>query len=74
MPTEDGRYLTMGEDVDALFKQIEALASGDGPAYQEFEALLIEVAGVLRGVALKTPPNLMGGWKSLIEGITKVLL
>jgi phytoene dehydrogenase-like protein len=67
VPTEDGNYLTMGEDTDGLFKQLEALAPGDGAAYAEFEYLLTEVADVLRGVALKTPPNLVGGWKSLLD-------
>jgi phytoene dehydrogenase-like protein len=71
VPTEDGNYLTIGEDVgedtDGLFKQLEALAPGDGAAYVEFEHLLTEVADVLRGVALKTPPNLVGGWKSLLD-------
>lgn len=67
VPTEDGHYLTMGKNHDDLTAQLDTLAAGDGAAYHEFEALLTEVADVLRGVALKTPPNLVGGWKSLLD-------
>ncbi len=67
VPTEDGRYLTIGEHHGDLVAQLNSLAPGDGEAYQEFEALLTEVADVVRGVALQTPPNLAGGWKSLLD-------
>ena len=66
-PTENGGYLTIGEDTSLFIKQLEAFAAGDGAAYVEFEHLLTEVADVLRGVALKTPPNLVGGWKALLN-------
>ena len=67
VPTEDGQHITMGENSHEFLQQLESLAPGDSAAYLEFEHLLTEVADVLRSVALKTPPNLVGGWKSLLD-------
>ncbi len=67
IPTEDGRFLMMGPDKKALIDQLESFAPGDGAAYERFEHLLTEVADVVRGLSLKTPPNLMGGWKDLLQ-------
>lgn len=67
VPMEDGRCLNVGANHDELVAQLNKLAPGDGEAYLEFESLLNEVADVLRGVVLQTPPNLAGGWKSLLD-------
>lgn len=67
IPQEDGRYLMMGPDKSALIRQLDDFAPGDGAAYERFEHLLTEVADVLRGLTLKTPPVIMGGWKDLLS-------
>ena len=66
IPQEDGSYLMMGPDKKALIAQLEAFAPGDGAAYERFEHLLTEVADVVRGLSLKTPPSVQGGWRDLL--------
>ncbi len=66
IPQEDGGYLMIGPDKEALVHQLDALAPGDGEAYERFEHLLTEVADVVRGLSLKTPPKVKGGWKDLL--------
>lgn len=68
LPQEDGGYLKLGrglERTQAEFQKYSAKDAGMLPAYY---AALENVAEVLRSLALQTPPNVGGGFRSLIVG------
>ncbi len=64
LPGDDALVMSLADDV-AVAAELDRLAPGDGAAYLEFHALLEQVAGVLRSLALRTPPDLSGGWRDL---------
>ena len=68
LPQEDGSYLKLGgglEKTQAEFRKFSARDAETLPAYYE---ALENVADVLRDLALRTPPNLGGGLRTLIDG------
>jgi phytoene dehydrogenase-like protein len=68
LPQEDGGYLKLGgglERTQAVFRRFSARDAETLPAYYE---ALETVAEVLRGLALKAPPNVGEGWRTLIDG------
>lgn len=68
LPQEDGGYLKLGgglERTQAEFRRFSARDAGALPAYYD---ALETVAEVLRGLALKAPPNLGEGWRTLLDG------
>jgi len=69
LPQEDGGYLKLGgglERTQAEFRKFSARDAEVLPAY--YEALEV-VADVLRGLALKAPPNVGEGFRTLIDGV-----
>ena len=68
LPQEDGGFLKLGgglERTQAEFRRFSGKDADILPAYYE---ALENVAEVLRDLALKTPPNLGGGIRTLVEG------
>ncbi len=68
LPQEDGGYLKLGgglERTQAEFRKFSARDADVLPAY--YESLDV-VADVLRDLAMKTPPNIGGGVRTLIDG------
>ena len=68
LPQEDGGYLKLGgglEKTQAEFRRFSAKDAAALPAYYE---ALENVAEVLRDLALKSPPNIGDGFKTLIDG------
>jgi phytoene dehydrogenase-like protein len=68
LPQEDGRYLKLGGGLartQAEFRKFSARDAETLPAYYE---ALETVAEVLRGLALKAPPNVGQGWRTLLAG------
>jgi phytoene dehydrogenase-like protein len=68
LPQEDGRYLKLGGGLartQAEFRKFSARDAETLPAYYE---ALETVAEVLRGLALKAPPNVGEGWRTLLDG------
>ncbi len=68
LPQEDGGYLKLGgglERTQAEFRRFSAHDARVLPAYYD---MLEGVADVLRDLALKSPPNVGGGLKTLIDG------
>ena len=68
LPQEDGRYLKLGgglERTQAEFRKFSDRDAATLPAYYE---ALENVADVLRDLALRTPPNIGDGLKTLIDG------
>jgi phytoene dehydrogenase-like protein len=68
LPQEDGGYLKLGggmERTQAEFRRFSEHDAAVLPAY--YESLEV-VADVLRDLAMKSPPNMGGGIKTLIDG------
>ena len=71
LPQEDGGYLKLGgglERTQAEFARFSAKDAETLPAYYD---MLERVADVLRGLALKTPPNLGEGLAGFIPAISQ---
>lgn len=68
LPQADGGYLKLGGGLartQAEFRKFSAADAETLPAYYD---ALETVAEVLRGLALKAPPNVGGGWRTLLDG------
>src|SRR5690606_24950889 len=68
LPQDDGGYLKLGGGLartQAEFRKFSARDAEMLPAYYD---ALETVADVLRGLALKAPPNVGEGWRALLAG------
>jgi phytoene dehydrogenase-like protein len=68
LPQEDGRYLKLGGGLERTQAEFRKFSDKDAEALPAYYEALENVADVLRDLALKTPPNLGGGIRSLLEG------
>jgi phytoene dehydrogenase-like protein len=68
LPQEDGRYLKLGGGLAATQAEFRKFSDRDAETLPAYYAALENVADVLRDLALRTPPNLGGGLKTLIDG------
>jgi phytoene dehydrogenase-like protein len=59
LPLPDGRYLLTGEG--RTEREIAKFSAKDAAHYEAYQAEMRRVAGVLRSLALKAPPNLLLG-------------
>ena len=59
LPLPDGRFLLTGEG--RTEREIEKFSAKDSHRYAAYQAEMSRVASVLRGLALKAPPNLLLG-------------
>lgn len=67
LPQEDGGYLKVGGDLARTQAEFSRFSAHDArmlPAYYE---ALDRVAQVLRDLALRTPPEVGGGWRALVN-------
>jgi phytoene dehydrogenase-like protein len=67
LPQEDGRYLKLGGGVERTQAEFRKFSRRDAEALPAYHAALEKVADVLRDLALRTPPNLGDGLKTLID-------
>jgi phytoene dehydrogenase-like protein len=68
LPQEDGGYLKLGGGLERTQAEFERFSKADAAALPAYYDMLERVADVLRGLALKTPPNIGGGLRTLIDG------
>lgn len=68
LPQEDGRYLKLGGGLEKTQAEFRKFSEHDARILPEYYDSLEAVADVLRDLAMKTPPNLGGGIKTLIDG------
>src|SRR6201987_730307 len=59
LPLPDGRYLLTGEG--RTEREIAKFSARDATRYANYQAEIARTAGVLRGLVLKAPPNLLLG-------------
>jgi phytoene dehydrogenase-like protein len=67
LPQEDGGYLKLGGGLERTQAEFRRFSEHDARVLPDYYAMLENVADVLRGLALKTPPNIGGGIKTLID-------
>lgn len=65
LPTEDGRYLKIGEGV--THAEVAKFSQSDAERLEDYGRKLEEIADVLRDIVLETPPNVVAGsWRSAL--------
>ncbi len=62
----DGGYLTLGGGTARTQAEFARFSAKDAAVLPAYEAALERVAGVLRDLSLRTPPNAGGGWRALL--------
>ena len=68
LPQEDGGYLKLGGGLERTQKEFARFSEHDARVLPEYYDMLEGVADVLRDLALKSPPNVGGGIKTLVDG------
>jgi phytoene dehydrogenase-like protein len=68
LPQEDGGYLKLGGGLERTQAEFRRFSEHDARVLPEYYDMLEGVADVLRDLALKSPPNVGGGIKTLIDG------
>lgn len=68
LPQEDGGYLKLGGGLERTQAEFRKFSNHDADVLPEYYDALEGVADVLRDLALKSPPNIGDGIKTLIHG------
>jgi phytoene dehydrogenase-like protein len=68
LPQEDGGYLKLGGGLERTQAEFARFSKADAAVLPAYYDMLEGVADVLRDLALKSPPNVGGGIKTLIDG------
>ena len=70
LPTDDGRYLKVGEGVTQA--EVAKFSSADAGRLEAYGRKLEEVADVLRDLVLETPPNVVAGsWRTALPELLR---
>jgi phytoene dehydrogenase-like protein len=67
LPQQDGGYLKLGGGLERTQKEFARFSEHDAAVLPEYYDMLEGVADVLRDLALKSPPNVGGGIRTLID-------
>ena len=67
LPLDDGRFLKIGGGLVRTQREFAKFSDRDAEALPAYSRALETVADVLRDLALRTPPNVGGGLKSLLD-------
>ena len=68
LPQEDGGYLKLGGGLERTQAEFARFSKADADILPAYYDSLEVVADVLRDLAMKAPPNMGGGVKTLIDG------
>ncbi len=68
LPQEDGGYLKLGGGLERTQAEFRRFSEHDARVLPDYYNMLEGVADVLRDLALKSPPNVGDGVKTLIDG------
>jgi phytoene dehydrogenase-like protein len=68
LPQEDGGYLKLGGGLEKTQAEFRRFSKHDADVLPAYYDALEAVADVLRDLAMKTPPNIGGGVRTLIDG------
>lgn len=68
LPQEDGGYLKLGGGLERTQAEFRKFSTHDADMLPAYYEILECVAEVLRGLALRSPPNVGDGWRALVDG------
>lgn len=68
LPQEDGGYLKLGGGLERTQAEFRRFSDHDARVLPDYYDALEGVAEVLRDLALKSPPNVGDGWRTLLDG------
>jgi phytoene dehydrogenase-like protein len=68
LPQEDGGYLKLGGGLERTQTEFRKFSARDAETLPAYYDALETVAEVLRSLALKAPPNVGEGWRTLVDG------
>lgn len=68
LPQADGGYLKLGGGLERTQAEFRRFSEHDAKVLPDYYDMLEGVADVLRDLALKSPPNVGGGFKTFIDG------
>jgi len=68
LPQDDGGYLKLGGGLERTQAEFSKFSTRDAEALPAYYDALETVAEVLRGLALKAPPNVGEGFRTLVDG------
>ncbi len=68
LPQDDGGYLKLGGGLERTQAEFRRFSEHDARILPDYYDTLDAVADVLRDLAMRTPPNLGGGVRTLIDG------
>jgi phytoene dehydrogenase-like protein len=74
LPQENGGYLKLGGGLERTQAEFRKFSARDAHVLPDYYDALESVADVLRGLALKAPPNVGGGVRSLLAAASQGLL
>ena len=66
LPLPDGDYLKLGGGLAATQAEFARFSEADAAALPAYYAMLEGVADRLRALALECPPNIGGGWRTMV--------
>ena len=69
LPLNEANHLKLGGGLNAIQAEFARFSERDAEQLPEYYVMLDGVAGVLRSLLLRTPPNISGGWSNLIRAI-----
>jgi phytoene dehydrogenase-like protein len=69
LPLSDTEYLKIGPTAADTAAEAARYCARDAQRLPAYYAMLEQVADVLRELALRTPPNVGGGWRDMVSGI-----
>lgn len=65
----DGDHLLLPRDGALARREIARFSKADAQAFDAFEARIAGVAGIVRELAMRTPPNVGGGWRDVLRAL-----
>jgi phytoene dehydrogenase-like protein len=69
LPLADGDYLKVGPTTERTQAEVARFSVADAARLPAYYAMLERVAGVLREMALETPPNVGGGFGDIVAAL-----
>ncbi len=69
LPLANGECLGVGPDLASTQREVARFSARDAERLPAFSAMIERLADVLRGLVLRTPPNVGGGWRDALEAL-----